>query len=127
MNCQTYILLNNLRLHAYHGVMAQERQVGADFTVTLRIGYPWQPAMASDAVGDTLDYSSVYELVKREMTVPSNLLEHVGGRMVRALMKAWPDITSIDLWLTKVTPPMGADCDGAGIELHLINDKTQRG
>ena len=124
MKLQTYIRLEKLRFRAFHGVLSQERTVGGDFLVTLRIGYPWQTAMESDAVADTLDYAAVYRLVSREMASPSRLLEHVAGRIAKALLRDFPLITSIDLWLTKVTPPMGADCEGAGVELHLINDKT---
>lgn len=124
MKQQTYIRLEKLRFRAFHGVLPQERTVGGDFLVTLRIGYPWQTAMESDAVADTLDYAAVYRLVSREMASPSRLLEHVAGRIAKALLRDFPLITSIDLWLTKVTPPMGADCEGAGVELHLINDKT---
>ena len=121
---QTYIRLEKLRFRAFHGVLPQERTVGGDFEVTLRIGYPWQQAMESDAVGDTLDYAAVYRLVRAEMALTSQLLEHVAGRIVKALLRDFPQITSVDLWLTKVTPPMGADSEGAGVELHLINDKT---
>ena len=120
---QTYILLEKLRFRAFHGVMPQERTVGGDFVVTLRIGYPWQPAMESDDVADTLDYAAVYRLVECEMVSPSRLLEHVAGRIVKALQATFPLITSIDLWLTKVCPPMGADCEGAGVELHWESEK----
>ena len=41
------------------------------------------------------------------------------------MMKRWPQIAAVDVKLIKINPPMGADCDGAGVELHLINDKTQ--
>ena len=98
--------------------------MGGDFVVTLRIGYPWQQAMLTDEVADTLDYAAAYAIVKQEMEQPSQLLEHVAGRLAKALFRQFPAITSVDLWLTKVTPPMGADCEGAGVELHLINDKT---
>ena len=124
MKQQTFIRLENLRIRAFHGVLPQERAVGGDFLITLRIGYPWQQAMKTDDVADTLDYAAVCRLVRSEMAVPSQLLEHVVGRIADALLQTFPLITSIDLWLTKVTPPMGADCDGAGVELHLINDKT---
>ena len=124
MNNQTYIFLNKLRFRAFHGVQPQERLVGGDFIVTLRIGYPWQQAMTSDDVADTLDYAAVYAVVKHEMALPSQLLEHVAGRIAKTLCRQFPAITSIDLWLTKMMPPMGADCEGAGVELHLINDKT---
>jgi dihydroneopterin aldolase len=105
--------------------MPQERRVGADFLINLRVGYPLEKAMQSDEVGDTLNYAALYEVVKTEMMQPSNLLEHVAGRIVSAIEKQFPQVTSIDLELTKQNPPMGADCDGAGVEIHLINNKTE--
>ena len=121
----SYISLRNVRFHAFHGVMPQERRVGGDFLVNLRVGYPLEQAMQSDKVGDTLNYAALYEVVKTEMMQPSNLLEHVAGRIADAIVKRFPQVTSIDLDLTKQNPPMGADCDGAGVEIHLINDKTE--
>jgi len=125
--CMTsYITLNDVRFHAFHGVLPQETAVGADFVENLRLGYDISRAMQTDDVGDTLNYAEVYELVKHQMDVPSKLLEHVAGRIVDAVRKAYPAITSIDLELTKLNPPMGADCRGAGVEIHLINDKTDK-
>jgi dihydroneopterin aldolase len=121
----SYIILRNVRFHAFHGVMPQERKVGADFLVNLRVGYPLEQVMQSDEVGDTLNYAALYEVVKAEMMQPSNLLEHVAGRIAEAIVKHFSQVTSIDLELTKQNPPMGADCDGAGVEIHLINDKTE--
>jgi len=114
-----YVILRNVRFHAFHGVMPQERQVGGDFLLTLRVGYPLTKAMESDEVGDTLNYASLYALVKQEMDQPSQLLEHVAGRIAKAVMNAFPAVTSVDLELTKQNPPMGADCDGAAVEMHF--------
>ena len=114
----SYIRLEGLRFRALHGVMPQERQVGGDFLVTLRVGYPLAIAMASDDVKDTLDYAALYRLVEREMLIPSKLLEHVAGRIAEAIEKAFPQMSSIDLTLTKLNPPMGADCQGASVEVH---------
>ena len=50
-----YIHLRQVRFHAFHGVMPQEQQVGADFLLDLRVGYPLQQAMHSDEVADTLN------------------------------------------------------------------------
>lgn len=121
---ESYIHLTNLRFHARHGVMAQERLVGNDYVVSLRIGYDVSAAALSDDVDDTLDYAGVYRLVAREMGIPSQLVERVAYRIGESLCQRYPAITSIDVWVTKKNPPMGADCDGAGVELHLINDKT---
>ena len=117
-------MLKKLRFHAFHGVMPQERRVGADFLVTLRLGYDLTKAMQTDDVSDTLNYAEVYRVVQEEMEKPSALLEHVAGRIADAVLRQFPDVQSIDLELMKQNPPMGADCEGAGVELHLINDKT---
>ena len=119
-----YVFLKDVRFHAFHGVMPQERKVGADFLVNLRIGYPIERAMETDEVGDTLNYAEVYALVAEEMKLPSKLLEHVAGRIVRSICLHFPLATSIDLTLMKQNPPMGADAEGAGVEIHLINDKS---
>ena len=116
-----YISLRNVRFHAFHGVLPQERQVGGDFLVTVRVGYPLERAMETDRVDDTLDYSVLYALVEREMSEPSQLLEHVAGRIVKAITVSFPAVTSVDLELTKLNPPMGADCDGAAVEVHFKN------
>ena len=116
-----YVLLRNVRFHAYHGVMPQEGRVGADFIVDLRVGYPLEKAVESDEVDDTLNYASLYALVEKEMKQPSKLLEHVAGRIVKAIEKAFPEVLSIDLTLMKQNPPMGADCDGAGVEVHFAS------
>ena len=116
---ESYIGLEGVRFHARHGVMPQERQTGGDFVVTLKVGYPLAAAMASDNVEDTLDYSALYQLVKKEMEQPSNLLEHVAGRIAEAIGKRFPQVSSIELKLTKLNPPMGADCDGASVEIKF--------
>ena len=118
-----YIILRNVRFHAFHGVLAQERQVGGDFLVNLRVGYPFGKAMESDEVEDTLNYATLFDLVKREMNISSQLLEHVAGRIVKAIVATFPAVTSIDLEVIKQNPPMGADSDGAGVEVHLKNNR----
>ena len=118
---KSYIILDNVRIHACHGVMGQERVVGGDFVVSLKIGYDFSRAMQSDDIADTLSYADVYDVVRREMAVPSNLLENVAGRIVESLLRRFPEIMSLWLRLMKVNPPMGADCDGAGVEITVKN------
>ncbi len=121
---RSYILLKEVRFYAYHGVMPQERKVGGDFTVSLRVGVDLTRPVASDDVADTVNYATLYEVVKREMAIPSQLLEHVAGRIGQAVFETFPQVLSIDLTLMKLNPPMGADSEGAGVELHLMNEKT---
>ena len=122
---ESYIHLRSLRFHAFHGVEAQERLTGNDYEVSLRIDVALDKAMLSDDVADTVNYGEAYQLVAQEMAVPSKLVERVAYRIGDRLMRQWPQIRAVDVSLTKLNPPMGADSLGAGVELHLINDKTR--
>lgn len=118
------IYLKNVRFHAYHGVLPQETQVGNDYVVNLDVSYDFSRAMETDELAGTLNYAELYELVKEEMEISSKLLEHVAGRIGKRLLAEYPAIQEIQLAITKVNPPFGADCDGAGVEVVLTNDKT---
>ena len=118
---KTAIFLDEVRFHAFHGVMPQERAVGADFTVWLKVGYDFVKAAESDELIDTISYADLYEVVRAEMDKPSQLLEHVALRIVKAITAKWPQVIAVDIKLVKDNPPMGADCKGAGVEIHFIN------
>lgn len=113
----SYIVLNNVRFHAYHGVGVQEALVGNEFTVNLRLKVDMSRAMASDEVTDTVSYADVYETLKAEMAHPSRLLERVAGRMVEQLFRQFPTVEAVELTLMKRNPPMGADIESAGVEI----------
>ena len=118
------IYLRNVRFHAFHGVLPQEGIVGNDYLVNLVLDYDFSSAMKTDELQGTLNYAEVYQKVREEMAVPSKLLEHVAGRIAHRLFSDFPEIQKLQLSITKVNPPMGADSDGAGVEVVLTNDKT---
>ncbi|WP_276816152.1 dihydroneopterin aldolase [Segatella maculosa] len=119
------IFLNGLRFHAFHGVMPQERLTGNDYRVDLKIDFPLEKAVGSDDVNDTLNYATVYTAVKEEMDVPTQLIEQVAYHIADRLFRTFKAINEVEIKVEKYNPPMGADCEGAGVELHLINDKTE--
>jgi serine/threonine protein kinase len=68
-----------------------------------------------------------YDLVKKEMDLPGRLLESVAYRIADRLMERFELISSVHITLYKINPPMGGDCEGAGVELHLTNNKEYKG
>ena len=118
------IYLRNVRFHAFHGVLPLEGIVGNDYLVNLVLDYDFSSALKTDDLQGTLNYAEVYQKVREEMAVPSKLLEHVAGRIAHRLFSDFPEIKKLQLSITKVNPPMGADSDGAGVEVVLTNDKT---
>ncbi|HJA83954.1 MAG TPA: dihydroneopterin aldolase [Candidatus Bacteroides intestinavium] len=119
-----YILLKDLRFQARHGVGAQETLVGNEFTVNLRLRTDLTKAVRTDDVADTLSYADVFEAVRDEMSRPSQLLEHVAGRIARRLFQDFPALDAIELKLMKRNPPMGADIDSAGVELWVQREPS---
>lgn len=115
---KSYIFLDQLKFYAFHGVGAQETLVGNEFTVDLRLKVDISRAAQTDEVNDTVSYADVFEAVKAEMNIPSKLLEHVAGRIVKRLFQDFKTIESIELKLAKRNPPMGADLLSAGVVLQ---------
>lgn len=114
----SYIFLKEIRCYAYHGVAPQENLIGNEYVIDLKLKVDISQASQTDEVADTVSYADVHELIKVEMAVPSKLLEHVVGRMATKLFEVFPSIEEIELRLSKRNPPMGADIDTAGIEIH---------
>ena len=103
------IELNNIHLYARHGVMMQEKAVGAWFTIDIKLRLNDHSCAASDDIGNTVSYADVYDLIKNEMSIPSRLLENVCHRIITALLNRFAAIEWIEISLRKDTPPMGGD------------------
>ena len=116
---QSSIRLHDLRFYAYHGAMEQERRVGGEYLVSLQVEADLSRAVNSDSVADTVNYAQLYEVVRCEMAEPSQLLEHVAGRIGQRVLDNFQQVTALTVRVTKCNPPMGADCKGASVELRI--------
>lgn len=114
-NMTTEIKLDEMRFFAHHGVMGQERRVGNWFVVNLSIRVDVVASTISDAIEDTLHYGDIYEMVREEMRVPSNLIEHVAGRIHRRIHESYPQVISVSTSVSKMNPPIGADMRSATV------------
>ncbi|MBR6446710.1 MAG: dihydroneopterin aldolase [Prevotella sp.] len=114
-----YMTLRNLRFHAYHGVLEQERIVGNDYEVSVRMSYDMRRAIATDDVANALNYAEAYEIIKRVMMQPSRLIERVAWRIAKTLLDEFPMARNAEVTLVKLNPPMGADCDGAEVRIKV--------
>ena len=99
----TKIELRRMTFYAYHGVAPQETRVGNTFIVDLILTAPLENAVWSDDLSDTINYATVYETVKAEMAIPSK--------------ERFPQITEVELVLSKLNPPFGGDIHSASIIL----------
>ena len=112
------ILLRRVRVYARHGVAPQERLTGAYFYVDMAVDADISAAMRTDKLDGTVSYADLFQCIKEEMAVPSQLVEHVAGRILERVFRDFPTVNHIRLTLTKENPPMGADCSEAGVEIE---------
>jgi len=113
------IRLNKMKFYAFHGVMEQEQIVGNTFIVDLKLYVDLLKASETDNLSDTINYAEIYNIVKAEMEIPSKLLEHVAGRILRKIKKEFPDIETIEICLAKERPPVGGEIESAAIEMSM--------
>ncbi|OJV32012.1 MAG: dihydroneopterin aldolase [Bacteroidales bacterium 36-12] len=101
------IILEDMEFHAYHGVYDFEKTEGNTFLVTAVMDIDIQKAGVTDNLDDTLNYQSVYDVIKSEMLIPSDLIEHISQRILGALKKQFPQIKHLTISLSKLNPPLG--------------------
>ncbi len=120
------IRLRQMEFYAYHGVLPQEKTVGGRYVVDMALEVvPDEAALLQDDLAGTVNYAEVYALVRREMEVPSELLEHVAARILKAVLKKFASVKRATVEVCKVNPPMGATCKGASVELTAVrNEKS---
>jgi len=106
------IRLEDIRIRANHGVYDFERQNGNDFRVDVSLELPDVVGIETDRLEDTINYQFVYDVVKREMQVHSDLLEHVAGRIKKSLQQMFPEVNHISVSVSKLHPMLDADQAG---------------
>lgn len=111
------IHVDRMRLRAFHGLFPQERMAGNIFTVSLSVTFHVTEAqMESDVIDDTVSYAVLADIVRQQMEIPSNLLEHVALRIIRQIRALVPDSTG-SVTISKLTPPIKYVMDSAGVTI----------
>ncbi len=111
------IELRDVHLYAHHGVIPQEQEIGAWFTIDIEIEINDYSCSENDLIEGTVSYADVYNILCEEMKIPSKLLENVCNRISRRLYDNFCQITAIRITLCKDTPPMGGDRLKAAVTL----------
>jgi dihydroneopterin aldolase len=101
------IELEEMEFHAYHGCFKEERIVGNAFLVKFSFETGSSKAEITDDIADTVNYQTVYSLIKEEMGKPSHLLEHVGRRILNSVCKSFPSINYAKVKVSKMNPALG--------------------
>ncbi|WP_052095516.1 dihydroneopterin aldolase [Porphyromonas cangingivalis] len=103
---ETKIRLERVVAYARHGVMPHETLVGNEFYITLEVVFDATQAMKDDQLSGTINYADLNTLIQDEMKTPSELIEHVAGRILSRLEKEYPMIMEALIEIEKNSPPI---------------------
>lgn len=113
MNGTMSVELKQLLFQSHHGLYPEEKLTGNRFEVNLSVEYVPQENVI-DTIENTVNYTQLYEIIKKEMGKPRDLLETIVMEIVNTIHAEFPQINKIDISIEKQNPPIiqftGAVC-----------------
>src|SRR5690606_40891539 len=95
------VALEGLEFHAFHGVYPHERESGNWFEVDIAVETDFSAAAFQDDLSGTVNYETLFAIVKEEMNRPSKLLETVAGKIIDDILQELPVVQSVDIKISK--------------------------
>ena len=97
------IELKDVKFFAFHGVHEEERRTGNEFLVNLSAEL--SPGIDKiTSIKETVNYVSLFEIVKKEMMQPVDLLETLINNIIDRVHNAFPEIKRITVTVDKLNP-----------------------
>jgi 7,8-dihydroneopterin aldolase/epimerase/oxygenase len=112
------IFIKGLLIHARHGVMEHESEVGQRFVIDLELDTDLSESSRSDRLTDTVSYSNVVATATSAFK-DSNyyLLERSAGAVADAILAAFPRIRAVKVTVHKPHAPIAAIFEDVGVVL----------
>lgn len=111
------IILENIRLEGRHGVHDEERAQAQPFEVDVELVLDLQPAGTEDDLERTVDYGTVYELVRAVIEDHSfQLLETIAETIAQEVLRTSP-VEEVGVRVRKPEVQLGGPLNHAAVEI----------
>jgi dihydroneopterin aldolase len=112
------IFIRGLVIHAQHGVMQHETEVGQRFVMDIELSTDLSESSRTDRLADTVSYSNVIATASAAFKDANyKLLERAAGAVADAVLTAFPRVNTIKVTVHKPHAPIAAIFDDVGITL----------
>ncbi len=112
------IELEGMDFHAFHGCYDLEQRTGCHFEVGLRLTVVLGETVAADSVECTVNYLTVYEIVRMQMQRTQRTIERVAQNIIDALAERFPQIRNVECRVSKIAPPLGGKVARVSVTLN---------
>jgi dihydroneopterin aldolase len=114
------ITLHSIKLFAHHGAYEDERARGNNFEIDISVDIEMPPACESDLLEDTVDYTSIVDIVYRVSATKQYItIEAFAYDICTSILKRDSRIESVAIDLKKLKPPTEGDIESAGVSFIL--------
>jgi len=110
------VQLHDLEFFAFHGLYSEERIIGNKFIVNLEVVIDEFPEFKT--IEDTVNYVSLFEVIRKIMNHPVNLLEKLAMQIIEEVHLMNNRIDSITISIKKVSPPIKGIRGNVGITIQ---------
>lgn len=113
------IIIDSLRIFAYHGVNPEEQEDGQFFILDIEADMPLSKAGESDDIDDTVSYAQMIKYARRVFTAQKDrLIERAARRVADALLEEFPPLSGVRVTCKKPDAPMKADFAFAAVSIY---------
>jgi 7,8-dihydroneopterin aldolase/epimerase/oxygenase len=110
------IFVKGLLIHARHGVMEHESEVGQRFVIDLELTITLSESSRTDRLADTVSYSSVVASATAAFKDKNyRLLERAAGAVADAVLSDFPKVTAVKITVHKPHAPIPAIFEDVGV------------
>jgi dihydroneopterin aldolase len=111
--------IDRLALHARHGAREAERSLGQRFFLDIVFTADIAPALASDALADSVHYGDVIKAASKTFTARDfNLIEAAAAAVADDLLARFRKIVSITVTVHKPAAPVAAILEGISVTVE---------
>ena len=125
------IALEGLRFKAPIGVYAEEKLLKNDIQIDLQLKV--STLISVEKLDDTINYEIVYQLIKAEVLIETDLLEDTLQRILYAVKSYCENnasdklyLNSISVRIKKLSPPIKGNIAAVWIEDEFVNPKQRK-
>lgn len=111
------VQLHQLLFTAYHGVHEEEQVLGNEYMVDCSLQF-YESTEVITHIEDTINYATVYSIIKKRMDVPAQLLETVAMEIGNEISKKYKELKVIEISIRKMHPPIEGIRGSVGISWH---------
>lgn len=112
------IFVTGIVVHARHGVMEHEAEVGQRFVIDLELDVDLSESSRTDRLADTVSYSDVVATATAAFRdVNYRLLERAAGAVADAVLDAFPRVLGVKVTVHKPHAPIAAIFEDVGVVL----------